>query len=80
MIEIGFIVFLFYSNLLMGEFTRVNRRGKSSYREMGPVFDGSLLWEPSRPIAAATAVIILNSLRSDTIWFSIDFSLNTWLL
>src|SRR5271165_6817141 len=27
-IEIGFIVFLFYSNLLMGEFTRANGRGK----------------------------------------------------
>jgi len=29
MVEIGFIVFLFYSNLLMGEFTRTNGRGKS---------------------------------------------------
>jgi hypothetical protein len=29
MIEIGFIVFLFYSNLLMGEFTRANSHGKS---------------------------------------------------
>ncbi len=28
-IEIAFIVFLFYSNLLMGEFTRANERGKS---------------------------------------------------
>jgi uncharacterized protein with PQ loop repeat len=28
-IEIGFIVFLFYSNLLMGEFTRSNGFGKS---------------------------------------------------
>jgi len=28
-VEIGFIVFLFYSNLLMGEFTRANGRGKS---------------------------------------------------
>ena len=27
--EIGFITFLFYSNLLMGEFTRANGRGKS---------------------------------------------------
>ncbi len=27
--EIGFIVFLFYSNLLMGEFTRANGPGKS---------------------------------------------------
>ena len=29
LIEVGFIIFLFYSNLLMGEFTRVNGRGKS---------------------------------------------------
>lgn len=28
-IEIAFIVFLFYSNLLMGEFTRANGHGKT---------------------------------------------------
>ncbi len=28
-IEVGFIVVLFYSNLLMGEFTRTNERGKT---------------------------------------------------
>lgn len=28
-IEVAFIVFLFYSNLLMGEFTRVNGQGKT---------------------------------------------------
>ena len=28
-VEIGFIIFLFYSNLLMGEFTRANGHGKS---------------------------------------------------
>jgi hypothetical protein len=28
-IEIAFIIFLFYSNLLMGEFTHVNQRGKT---------------------------------------------------
>ena len=28
-IEVAFIIFLFYSNLLMGEFTRSNRGGKS---------------------------------------------------
>lgn len=27
--EVAFIVFLFYSNLLMGEFTSVNGRGKT---------------------------------------------------
>ena len=29
LVEVGFIVFLFYSNLLMGEFTRTNGPGKS---------------------------------------------------
>jgi len=29
LIEIGFIIFLFYSNLLMSEFTRTNRDGKT---------------------------------------------------
>jgi hypothetical protein len=29
LIEIAFIVFLFYSNLLMGEFTRSNAHGKT---------------------------------------------------
>ena len=28
-VEVTFIVFLFYSNLLMGEFTGVNGRGKT---------------------------------------------------
>jgi hypothetical protein len=28
-VEVGFIIFLFYSNLLMGEFTRGNGRGKT---------------------------------------------------
>jgi hypothetical protein len=28
-VEIGFIVFLFYSNLLMGEFTHANGHGKT---------------------------------------------------
>ncbi len=29
LVEVAFIVFLFYSNLLMGEFTRVNGQGKT---------------------------------------------------
>jgi len=29
MVEVGFIVFLFYSNILMREFTHSNDRGKS---------------------------------------------------
>lgn len=33
-IEAGFIIFLFYSNLLMGEFTHANERGKSFARAL----------------------------------------------
>lgn len=29
LVEVGFIVFLFYSNLLMGEFERTSARGKT---------------------------------------------------
>lgn len=29
LVEIGFIIFLFYSNLLMGEFNRVSGQGKT---------------------------------------------------
>jgi hypothetical protein len=29
MVEVGFIIFLFYSNLLMGEFTHSSGQGKS---------------------------------------------------
>ncbi len=29
LIEVGFIIFLFYSNLLMGEFTKANSPGKT---------------------------------------------------
>jgi hypothetical protein len=29
MVEVGFIIFLFYSNLLMGEFNQTNGQGKS---------------------------------------------------
>ena len=38
-IEIGFIMFLFYSNLLMGEFTRSNSaHGKSLIFAIGDIF------------------------------------------
>jgi hypothetical protein len=31
LIEVGFIIFLFYSNLLMGEFSHANERGKTLF-------------------------------------------------
>jgi hypothetical protein len=38
LIEIGFIIFLFYSNLLMGEFTRANGQGKTLAFAMKDMF------------------------------------------
>ena len=38
MVEVGFIIFLFYSNLLMGEFTRTNGRGKTSVFAIEDIF------------------------------------------
>jgi len=37
-IETGFIIFLFYSNLLMGEFTRANGAGKSFGAALADIF------------------------------------------
>ena len=37
-IEVAFIVFLFYSNLLMGEFTQANGRGKSLAFALNDIF------------------------------------------
>jgi len=39
-IEVAFIVFLFYSNLLMGEFTRTNNVGKSLGFALHDIFTG----------------------------------------
>jgi len=40
-IEVAFIIFLFYSNLLMGEFTSSNGRGKSFEFALKDVFTGT---------------------------------------
>jgi fatty acid desaturase len=40
-IEVGFIVFLFYSNLLMGEFTVGNGHGKSMAAALTDIFTGT---------------------------------------
>ena len=40
-IEIGFIIFLFYSNLLMGEFTASNGQGKSLAFALYDIFTGT---------------------------------------
>jgi len=38
MVEVGFIIFLFYSNLLMGEFTHANDQGKSLILAIKDIF------------------------------------------
>ena len=38
LIEVAFIVFLFYSNLLMGEFTVTNGHGKTLGFALGDIF------------------------------------------
>ena len=40
-IEIAFIVFLYYSNLLMGEFTKTNGRGKSITFALSDIITGT---------------------------------------
>ena len=42
-IEIAFIVFLFYSNLLMGEFTAANGQGKSLAFALHDILTGTNL-------------------------------------
>ena len=37
-VEVAFIVFLFYSNLLMGEFNRTNGRGKTLAAALTDIF------------------------------------------
>jgi hypothetical protein len=51
-IEVGFIVFLFYSNLLMGEFTRRNAVGRTLTAALWDIFT----WT-NFGIAMVTAVI-----------------------
>jgi hypothetical protein len=38
LVEVGFIIFLFYSNLLMGEFTRTNAPGKTLLFALKDIF------------------------------------------
>jgi hypothetical protein len=37
-IEIGFIIFLFYANLLMGEYTRTNDHGHTLWFALADIF------------------------------------------
>ena len=40
-IEMAFIIFLFYSNLLMGEFTNANGQGKTLVFALRDIFTGA---------------------------------------
>jgi hypothetical protein len=42
-IEVAFIVFLFYSNLLMGEFTATGGKGKTLWFALTDIFTGTNL-------------------------------------
>jgi hypothetical protein len=60
-IEVAFIVFLFYSNLLMGEFTVANGRGKSLAFALNDIFtDTNFL---IAMISAMIGYVIFESLR-----------------
>jgi hypothetical protein len=51
-IEMGFIVFLFYANLLMGEFESSNRKGKTLAIALNDIFTSTTI-----TIAIISAVI-----------------------
>ena len=61
LIEVAFIIFLFYSNLLMGEFNRTAGRGKTLAVALGDIFTVTNF---SIAILAATvAYLVFESLR-----------------
>ena len=60
-VEVGFIIFLLYSNLLMGEFTRANGRGKSFVFAVEDIFSVANLLIVI--IAGLLGYLILNYFR-----------------
>jgi hypothetical protein len=60
-IEVGFIIFLFYSNLIMGEFTRSNGVGKTLRAALWDVFTGTNF--AIAIVAAVTAHLLSEALR-----------------
>ena len=60
-IEVAFIVFLFYSNLLMGEFTVANGHGKSMSYALNDIFTGTNFLIAM--ISAMIGYVIFESLR-----------------
>jgi len=60
-IEVGFIVFLFYSNLLMGEFSRASGRGKTWVFAIEDIFTKTNL--VIAVISGLTAYVVFDHLR-----------------
>jgi hypothetical protein len=61
LIEVGFIIFLFYSNLLMGEFNRSAGHGKSLAAALGDIF--TLTNFSIALFAAVVGYIVFETLR-----------------
>ena len=61
LVEVGFIIFLFYSNLLMGEFTRANGRGKNLAFAIEDIFSAANL--VIAVISGLLGYLIINYLR-----------------
>lgn len=68
LIEIGFIIFLFYANLLMGEFTRINSvPGKTLSVAINDVFTTTNFIIGN--IAAIIGYFVFEFLRKKFRWF-----------
>ncbi len=63
-VEIGFILFLFYSNLLMGEFTRTNGQGKTLLFAVKDIFSPFNLGVGI--VAGLTGYVVVEYLRKQT--------------
>jgi hypothetical protein len=63
-VEVSFIIFLFYSNLLMGEFTVVNGRGKTWAHAFADIF--TLKNFEIALVSAVVGFIVFEGLRKRT--------------
>ena len=63
LIEVAFIIFLFYSNLLMGEFSRTAGRGKTLAVALGDIFTPANF--SIAILAALVGYIVFESLRKN---------------
>jgi hypothetical protein len=63
-IEIGFIIFLFYSNLLMGEFTAANGVGKTWRAAFTDILTGKNFTVAL--VAAVAGFVVFEALRENS--------------